>query len=79
MENKFYLLVIELDVQARLHGPYAAEALLDDAAHTYRREHGPEDDGLHWLIIGQDGIPEVGDWSGAFFEDDEIAYGESFE
>lgn len=66
---QYYLVVIWGDVEADIHsGPYDSEEDLDGAALALREKIGPEDDGIHWLRI-EDGVPYMGDWSGAFFEE----------
>lgn len=64
----FYVLIIWGDLEIQKCGPFNTAAERDFQARMLRREHGDEH-GLHTLDIGPDGEPEVGDYSGAFFED----------
>jgi hypothetical protein len=63
----FYLLVVEGDVDPDIKGPYASQALRDQAARAHRARHG-EDDGIYMLDVNADGEPQVSAYSGAFFK-----------
>jgi hypothetical protein len=66
--KQHYLVIVVGDVEPELEGPFSCEDARDDAARRYRKTNG-DYDGLYWLDI--DGVPEIGAYSGAFFEKDD--------
>ena len=65
----FWLVVVVEDVEIEILGPFATDAVRDCAARTYRDADDSElPDGIHWMNV-VDGVPEAGDYSGGFFED----------
>lgn len=74
---KYYLVVVSGDVDPDVvAGPFYDEDGLDKAALKKREEIGPEDDGIYWLCLDDDGggLPVMGSWSGGFFEQSNNKY-----
>lgn len=68
--HQYWLLIICGDVAAELQGPFKTDGLRDAAAKKYREQDGDESpDGIHWLDIDSQGVPALGDYNGAFFDD----------
>ena len=60
---KFYLLVIEGDVEPELYGPYDSSSERDAVARRYREKHGDED-GLFRICGEVIGRLEIDSFSG---------------
>ena len=72
LPHQYWLIIVCGDVEAELQGPFETDELRDAAAKEYRADDGGEfSDGIHWLDIDSQGIPSIGDYSGAFFDTDE--------
>lgn len=66
---KYYLVVCWGDIEPEvMDGSFDTEKEICDTALAMREKIGPEDDGIYWLKIDDNGIPEIGTWSGAFME-----------
>lgn len=66
---KYYLVVCWGDVEPEvLTQVYENESTVNIAALKKRAELGPENDGIYWLSIDDEGVPEMGSWTGGFME-----------
>lgn len=66
----YYLLAVTGGVEVELYGPYATD---EEQGREAKRIHAEQDDAcdslFHMQITG--GVPEVGEYSGGFFEDED--------
>lgn len=69
MKYKYYVIIVYGDIEPDLHGPFNTSEEQDIRAKELRKDN-PED-GIYWLSIGEDGEPEIGAYSGGFFEEEE--------
>lgn len=67
--KRYSILIVYEDIEAAVIGPFDTEEERDAKARELKAEHGDEH-GLHW--IDHEGLVTVGDWSGGFFEDDDL-------
>ena len=69
--TKYYLVPVWGDVEPSIEGPFVTSVERDASAKKIRA--ADDDDlknGLYWLNIDEDGQPEIGAYSGRFFEDE---------
>lgn len=64
---KYFLLIVEGDVEPIAKGPYESDEARDRAAINEKRERGDQD-GIYWLNVSERGLPFTGSYSGKFFE-----------
>lgn len=63
---KYYVLLVEEDVEPRLLGPFDRDFLRDDKARDLKSEHGDEH-GIYALDVADDGTPETFAYTRGFF------------
>jgi len=73
---KYYVVIVRGDVEPELSVKSNTEDERDSLAKQIKRDDSNQEDGIYWLNI-VDGLPEIGSYSGAFFEEDNNEIGES--
>ena len=68
MSDKYYVLIVEDDIEPFLNGPYMTEASRDTQARKHKKEFSDRD-AILWLDINQHGNPTVGSYPSVFFKD----------
>ena len=63
-KDTYWLLVISMDLEIGIHGPFADYAQTLDAARAHRKTDPMMRDGLHWMKVDASGYPEAGDFAG---------------
>lgn len=71
-DKQFYFVHIQSLVEPLLKGPFDSEDRRDDEAKEYRRtsEDYEDCDVIFWMDVNENGVPEIGSYSGAFFDED---------
>ena len=62
-----WLLEVVGDVEPEVHGPFGTVGDQSKAARNLRANDEDAENGLYWLDV-VDGVPQVGAYSGGFFE-----------
>ena len=70
MSKTYYVLIVLGDIEPELRGPYRDAEDRDLAAKQHRKRDVSENDGIFWLDVGEHGKPEVGSYSGGFFDEE---------
>ena len=68
MKKKFYVLFVWGDVDPDLIGPFDTDEARDEEAKEKRYQEGDEH-GYYWMDVDEEGIPNVGSYTGSFFEE----------
>lgn len=71
-QEKYYVLVVEQDVNIHELGPFRTRAERDSAARVHLKEFG-ERDGLYWMQVSTTGEVEVGDYRCDELDDQSLA------
>lgn len=66
-----WLVIVEGDVEPSMRGPFADEAARDEAAKQHRLTDPQMEDGIFPLDIDANGLPDIGAYSGGFFDGDD--------
>lgn len=68
-QPEFYVLLVQGDTEPSLQGPYVTQDEQQKAARALKKQYG-DHAGIYWLALDS-GVPRVGAYSRAFFEQGE--------
>lgn len=66
---KFYVVEVFGGIEPSLSDPFHTADERDESAKLVHAEQDPETDATFWLDVDEDGVVELGSYSGLFFAD----------
>lgn len=66
---QYFVLYVWQDVEPQMQGPFYDADARNVKARELRQKEGPDEGGIYWLDIDEDGIATAGPYTGGFLDD----------